>query len=43
MFRVLAPIIRSSHNCNYSFSHWLTGLLPSALIVELELDNEIGW
>jgi hypothetical protein len=25
MFRVLTPIIRSSHNCNYSFWYWLTG------------------
>jgi hypothetical protein len=25
MFRVLTPIIRSSYNCNYSFSYWLTG------------------
>jgi len=24
MFRVLAPIIRSSYNCNYSFWHWST-------------------
>jgi len=25
MFRVLTPIIRSSHNCKYSFWYWLTG------------------
>ena len=25
MFRVLAPIIRSSYNCNYRFWHWSTG------------------
>jgi len=73
MFRLLTSIIRSSHNCNYSFWHWSTGsttirspcsvgttyfvvpdscvcsiqfpfdgtgqpgLLPSALLIELEL------
>ena len=26
MFRVLTPIIRSSHNCNYSFWYWLTAM-----------------
>jgi len=25
MFRVLTPIIRSWHSCNYSFWHWSTG------------------
>jgi len=25
MFRVLTPIIRSSHNCNYSYWHWSAG------------------
>jgi len=33
MFRVLAPTIRSSYNCNYSFWHWSAG---SSLVVELE-------
>ena len=26
VFQVLTPIIRSSHNCNYSFWYWLTAM-----------------
>ena len=37
MFRVLTPIIRSSYNSKYSFWYWLTGSLPTAFVVELEL------
>ena len=36
MFRVLTSATRSSYNCNYSFWHCQPGLLPSALVVELE-------
>ena len=39
MFWVFTPIIRSSCNCNYSFWHWSTGLLPSALVVEFQLNS----
>jgi len=43
MFRVLTPVIRCSYNCVITASgigH--PGLLPPALVVELEL-NKSGW